>query len=119
AQRCADSGVRVCVVDNGLETLETLRTRDIATVFGDAGRQEVLRSAGVAAARVIVVTNAVLSEKMRICIAAREVSPRIAIVAVAGSEAERAWLEEFGASVVIDPLDEMTDALLRSLRNAL
>ena len=118
-RRCAESGVRVCVIDGGLEALETLRTPDIATVFGDAARREVLRSAGVGTARILVVTNTALAEKMRICISAREVNPRIAIVAIAGSEPERVWLEEFGASIVFDPLDEITDTLLRSIRGVL
>ncbi|MBI2296598.1 MAG: cation:proton antiporter [Betaproteobacteria bacterium] len=117
--RCADNGVPVRVIDNELESLEWLRSRGIATVFGDPGRPDVLRAAGVADARMIVVTSASLAEKMRTCIAAREVNPRIAIVAIAGSEAERAWLEEFGAAFVCNALDEMTDALLRSIRSGL
>jgi CPA2 family monovalent cation:H+ antiporter-2 len=119
ARRLAEDGVRVCAVSSGLQGLEALQAQGIATVFGDAGRAEVLRSAGAAGARIIVVTNAALPEKIRICIAARSVNPRIAVVAIAGSDAERAWLEEFGASVVLDALDEMTDALVRSVRSAL
>jgi CPA2 family monovalent cation:H+ antiporter-2 len=118
-RRCAESGVRVCVIDGALDALETLRGPNVTTVFGDAARREVLRSAGVGTARVLVVTNVPLVEKMRICISARDVNPRIAIVAIAGSEPERAWLEEFGASIVFDPLDEITDTLLRSIRGVL
>jgi CPA2 family monovalent cation:H+ antiporter-2 len=67
----------------------------------------------------IVVTNTSLPEKMTVCIAAREVNPRIAIVATARSNAERAWLQEFGAAYICDALDEMTQALLRSIRSGL
>ena len=67
----------------------------------------------------IVVTHASLPDKMRICIAAREVNPRIAIAATSGTAAERAWLEEFGAAYICDAVDEMNDALLRSIRSAL
>jgi len=45
------------------------------------------------------------------------VNPRIAVVATAGSKAERAWLDEFGAAFVCDALDEMTEALLRAIRS--
>jgi CPA2 family monovalent cation:H+ antiporter-2 len=58
-------------------------------------------------------------EKMRVCMAAREVNPRIILIAAADSPAERAWLEEFGAAYVCDTLDEGTEALMRSIRNAL
>ncbi|MGH8618613.1 MAG: cation:proton antiporter [Burkholderiales bacterium] len=119
ARRCADGGVPVCVIDSAPEVLEALRAQGIATVFGDPGRQEVLRAAGLAQARMIVVTTVSLPEKMRICIAAREVNPRIAIVATAGSAGERVWLEEFGAAFVCDALDEMADAMFRSIRSGL
>lgn len=119
AQRCADAGVPVCVIDGELAPLEALRHRGIATVFGDPGRQDILRAAGIADARMIVVTNASLAEKMRICIAARAVNPRLALVATAGSGAERAWLLEFGAAFVCDALDEMSEALLRAVRSGL
>jgi len=57
------------------------------------------------------------STKMRVCIAARAINPRIAIVATSESAAERAWLEEFGAAYVCDALDEMSDAMLRAIRS--
>ncbi len=104
ARRCADAGVSVCVIDSALAPLEELRRDGIATVFGDPGQRDVLRAAGVAEARMIVVTNASLAEKQRICTAARELSPRLAVVATAASSAERAWLEEFGAAFVCDAL---------------
>jgi CPA2 family monovalent cation:H+ antiporter-2 len=119
AQRCSDSGLHVRVIGNGLDALQELCHRGIPTVFGDAGRQEVLKSAGVATARIIVVTNVSLPEKMGICIAARAVNPRIAIIATADSAAERAWLEEFGAEYVYDALEETTDGLVRAIRSSL
>jgi CPA2 family monovalent cation:H+ antiporter-2 len=67
----------------------------------------------------IVVTTPSLPEKMRICMAAREVNPRLAIVATSGSGAERAWLHEFGAAFVCDALDEMTESLVRAIRRGL
>jgi monovalent cation:H+ antiporter-2, CPA2 family len=107
------------VIGDDLDALEDLRKRGIPTVFGDAGRQEVLKAAGVGAARIIVVTNPSLSEKIAVCIAARALNSRIVIVATASSAAERAWLEEFGAAFVVDALDEMGDALLRVIRSSL
>ena len=112
------SGLRVCVIGSGLDALEELRGRGIATAFGDAGRQEVLKAAGVPSARIIVVTNPSLPEKMSICIAARAVNPRIAIIATANSPAERVWLEEFGAEYVCDVMDDATEGLLRAMRAA-
>ena len=118
-RRCAENGVPVCVIDNDPGLLAALDRRGVATFRGDPGEQAALRAAGVAEARIIVVTDAQLAGKMRICIAARAVNPRIAIIATSGSSAERVWLEEFGAAYVCDALDEMTEGLLRSVRSGL
>ena len=37
----------------------------------------------------------------------------------ASSAAERAWLHEFGAAFVCDAIDEMTEALVRTVREGL
>jgi CPA2 family monovalent cation:H+ antiporter-2 len=118
-ERCANSGFPVCVIDPSVEALEALRRPWVETVFGDAGRADVLSAAGVREARMIVVTNAELTQKMRVCIAARALNPHILIVATAGTAAERAWLQEFGVASVVDAMDEMADALLRAVRQSL
>jgi K+:H+ antiporter len=119
AHRCAESGLGVRVIGTGFDALEELREHGIETAFGDPGRQEVLKAAGVTTARIIVVTNPSLPEKIGICLAARAVNPRIAIIVTADSAAEHAWLEEFGAEYVYDALDETTDGLLRAIRDSL
>jgi CPA2 family monovalent cation:H+ antiporter-2 len=78
-----------------------------------------LKGAGVEGARVIVVTGASLAEKMGVCIAARQLNPRISIVAIASGAAERAWLEEFGAALVFDALGEVSETLLAAIRRTL
>jgi CPA2 family monovalent cation:H+ antiporter-2 len=118
-RRCADAGVPVAVIDPDPDALAELRGRGLAVVRGDPTQPEVLRAAGMAEARMIVVTNPGLAEKMQICIAARQVNPRIAIVATSGSGAERAWLREFGAAFVCDAIDEMTESLVRTVRGGL
>ena len=70
-------------------------------------------------ARVLVVTNPTLAEKIRICTTARSINPRIAIVATAESGAEHAWLREFGVEFVCDTIGEMNEALLRAVRRIL
>ena len=63
----------------------------------------------------LVLTPSALPEKMRICLAARSLSPDIRIVARAGNAAERAWLKEFGAAEVCDDSLEIGLALFRSV----
>jgi CPA2 family monovalent cation:H+ antiporter-2 len=118
-QRCGDAGLPVAVIDPDPDALAELRGRGLAVVRGDPTQHDVLRAAGIAEAKMIVVTNPGLAEKMQICIAARQVNPRIAIVATSGSGAERAWLHEFGAAFVCDAIDEMTESLVRTVRGGL
>jgi CPA2 family monovalent cation:H+ antiporter-2 len=118
-ERCAREGLPLTVVTQDLEALEELRAQGIGAVYGDAAQPEVLRAAGLADAKMIVVTNPALMEKMRVCGAARAINPRIAIVATAAGEAERAWLQEFGAAHTCDPLEEASDALLRAIHAGL
>src|SRR5512134_329579 len=118
-ERCAKEGLPLSVVTSDLEALQELRERGVGTVYGDPTHAEVLRAAGLADAKMIVVTNPSLMEKLRICGAARAINPRIAIVATAAGEAERAWLQEVGATFTCDPLDEASDALLRAIHAGL
>ena len=118
-ERCAREGLPLNVVTQEIEALEELRERSIGATYGDPGQAEVLRAAGLGEAKMIVITNPSLMDKMRICGAARAVNPRIAIVATAAGDAERAWLQEFGAAFTCDPLDEASDALLRAIHAGL
>jgi CPA2 family monovalent cation:H+ antiporter-2 len=118
-QRCADAGLPISVIDPDPDALAEFRGRGLVVVRGDPAQPEVLRAAGMAEAKMIVVTNPGLAEKMQICMAARQVNPRIAIVATSGSGAERAWLHEFGAAFVCDAIDEMTESLVRTVRGGL
>ena len=52
------------------------------------------------------------------CTTAREVNPRLVLIALAQSRAEHAWLQEFGVAYVLDTAQEMSEALLRSIRTA-
>jgi len=118
-ERCAGEGVPLTVVTSELEALQELRERGVGAVYGDPAKPEVLRAAGLAEAKMVVVTNPSLMEKMRVCAVARAINPRIAIVATAAGDAERAWLQEFGATFTCDPLDEASDALLRAIHAGL
>jgi len=118
-ERSLLAGVRVCVIDDHIERVEELGARGVAAVFGDATRDAVLEAAHVASARVVVVTNASLPVKMQVCSAVRRLNPRAAIVATAESEAERAWLQEFGVAYVADVYDEMSESLARAVRRLL
>lgn len=78
-----------------------------------------LRAAHLEHARAIVVTEGLLAERMAICIAARALNPRIAIIVTANNPAERAWLSEFGATFICDTLEPVIDDVMRSVHATL
>jgi CPA2 family monovalent cation:H+ antiporter-2 len=119
AQLCKERGVSLCAIDSHMERIEEVAAEEIPAVFGDPARPEVLEAAGVAQARALVILAAPLAEKMRICAVARELNPRITLIAVADSRAEHAWLQEFGANHVLDTADEMSQAILGAIRTSI
>lgn len=118
--RCAEARLPVAVMSQDLAALEAAQAQGMQTVFGDAAQPAVLE-AGLdpAELRVAVLAEGDLTQKMRVCQALRAFQPRVAIVAVAASAAERGWMEEFGVAHVCDAFDEMSEALLRATRGAL
>ena len=117
ARRCADMGVVLRVIDS--DDGETQPALPFERVVGDPTDPELLRAAGVAEARTLLVADLSLGEKMQVCRAARQLNPRVAIISAAANDAERAWLQEFGAHFVCDALDEMSEQLARSVRASL
>jgi monovalent cation:H+ antiporter-2, CPA2 family len=113
ARRCAEAGVPLTVIDDDAKS-----SRAPGRVFGDAGRAEVLQAAGIVQARVLVVADLPLAHKMRVCMQARQLQPRLVIVAAAEGDAEAAWLREFGA-VVCEGLDAQSERLMLALRASL
>jgi monovalent cation:H+ antiporter-2, CPA2 family len=113
AKRCLQSGVPPCVIDKDLESLDRLREEGIHTVFGDPGRVDVLAAASVREAPVMVLAHGTIAEKIQACVAARQQNPRILIVALASGRAEHAWLQEVGASAVIDANEDLAASLMR------
>jgi CPA2 family monovalent cation:H+ antiporter-2 len=114
AQQCRHAGVPLVVIDDAPDDDDDGTAG--GTVYGDAGRADVLLAAGIRDARVLVVADLPLAQKMRVCASARQLNPRIEVVAAAAGEGEAGWLREFGADVVHDALDEQSAQLARAVR---
>ena len=117
--RCAAAGIPVCAVGRDVDRQHEQRAAGVVTVFGDAAAADVLKAAQADRARVLVVTETDLADKMRVCVAARKANPRIVVIATAAAANERAWLAEFGVAHVCDAIDETTASVVRAIREAL
>ena len=113
AARCAESGIAVAAVHRDPDIDAVPGT---TLVFGDPTRAEVLEAAGIADARLLVVADLLLADKIQVCTQARRLNPRIVISGSANTDAERAWLEEFGAQFVSDGRDEQSAQMARAIK---
>ncbi|MFZ5520159.1 MAG: cation:proton antiporter [Pseudomonadota bacterium] len=120
ARRCADKGVALRVLDDTpLDDRETVDGPGVEHRLGKPTDAQALRDAGITGARILLVADLSLPEKMQVCRTARELNPRLAIIAGAANDAEHAWLREFGVRFISSALDEQTEQLARAVRASL
>lgn len=116
ATRLRASEAAVTVIDDDLDFVNAQATASHSAVYGQPLRQGVLRAAGVERAGVVVIAAPSLAAQMAICVAARAVRPDVRIVATAADPGARAWLEEFGASGIVDVTSPAVEAIARTVR---
>ncbi|RZU03159.1 cation:proton antiporter [Rivibacter subsaxonicus] len=88
----------------------------VSQLIGDVADPKLLEAAGVRQARLMVLADGTLAEKMRVCGSARELNPWLAIVGAASHDAEAAWLRDFGVDDVCDALDQQAEQVARAVR---
>jgi CPA2 family monovalent cation:H+ antiporter-2 len=92
-----EAGTEVVVVDQNMDTVAALARAGRLAIYGDASAPEVLRQAGVARARYLVVTLPHSVNRVPMVAAARQLNPRGRIFVRARYLQERAELEQVGA----------------------
>jgi CPA2 family monovalent cation:H+ antiporter-2 len=108
-------GLRVCVIDLSPATVEKLKRLGREAVFGDAGRREVLRAAGLERARWLLITLPNLEARAAIIATARAVAPWVNILSRARYLEERTHLEAAGADQIAYEEAEVAMELARLL----
>jgi CPA2 family monovalent cation:H+ antiporter-2 len=91
------------VIDADAERIEELSRRGIPNLYGDASNSEVLTHAHLERARALVVAGPDESASELVVAAARDIAPRLPIVARATTQDGIYRLAEFGAQDVIHP----------------
>ncbi|MBE7463509.1 MAG: cation:proton antiporter [Planctomycetes bacterium] len=110
-----DFGIQPTVVDLNLETIRRLNTLNIAAVYGDAGRREVLEAAGIRQAAYLLVTLPDLPGRLPVVATARLMNSDVRIFTRARYLAERTMLDGAGASGVSFEETEVAVGLARFL----
>lgn len=110
----AAEGTSLAVIEQDMAVFEAEPHPGITPVYGDAGNREILSAAGLAGASRLFLTTSRLDLKLRVCSAARGINPGVAIYVYVRSPAERAWMEEFGVTAIVDEPLHVAAALIQA-----
>lgn len=110
------NGVASTVLDHDAEQIETMRPFGWRAFYGDATRLDLLRTAGAAKARVLVLAIDDVEQSLKAARLAQEHFPQLAIVARARTVQHCLRLREIGVRLIER---ETLDSTLMSARSAL
>ena len=112
-QALEQKGVPLLVIDEKDDVVEKLRARDVEAFSGNA--VALLQAANPAHAASLLVSIPNAFEAGQIVAQARAANKDLLIVAHAHSDAEAAYLSNYGASVVVQGAREIADAMVAAL----
>jgi CPA2 family monovalent cation:H+ antiporter-2 len=111
-----ESGLETVIVDLSLETVGALLGEGRRALFGDASHADILKKAGLAAARYLVVTLPHSVNRVPMILAARQLNPHCRILVRARYLREREELEQAGADAACYEEAEAATALAGLVR---
>jgi monovalent cation:H+ antiporter-2, CPA2 family len=114
-----ENGIELSVVEMNLATVRELQAAGIAVVYGDATNREILHAAGAQDAVALVMTSAGMQGGEEVIRLAREMNPRLRIIARTSYLRDIPALRKAGADAVFSGEGEialnMTELMLREL----
>jgi CPA2 family monovalent cation:H+ antiporter-2 len=107
------------IVEMNLDTVQRLRAEGVSAIYGDVTRSETLAQAGVAGASALVLSASSIPDGREIVRQARELNPRIRVLARTAYVRELEVLRVAGADAVFSGEGEvalaMTESILKTL----
>jgi CPA2 family monovalent cation:H+ antiporter-2 len=110
-----DSDIVPTVIDLNVDTIRTLRQEGITAVYGDATKADTLAGAGVASAVTLVLSSAGMEHSAEVIRAARELNPRIRVLARVGYLRDLTTLRQAGADSVYSGEGEVALAFVEDV----
>ncbi len=111
ARRAKEFGLESVVIDLNVDTVLALQGEGKVALYGDATNAEILREAGIARAPYLVISSPDPAVGLAVLTAARELSPKIKVLARVRYLAEGGALEQAGADAVCYDEAEAATAL--------
>ncbi len=109
------TGLPLLVLEEEKDHVDTLQQQGIETLVGNASSDEVLGAANLPEAKALLVTLPQAFESGEVVRAARQLNPRLRIIARADSEECREHLQKQGADMVVMGERELARAMTEGL----
>lgn len=114
-----DNGVEPRVIELNIGTVRRLQEQGIRAYYGDASRQDILMGAGIDHALGLILSSSSVQDGEEVIRIAREINPKIRIIARTTYLREQSFFHQVGADAVFSGEGEvalaMTEFVLRSL----
>jgi monovalent cation:H+ antiporter-2, CPA2 family len=118
ARLLRENEIEPTIIELSVDTAQSLKADGVPTVFGDASQSETLAQAGIADASALVLSASSIKNGREIIRQARELNPRIRVLARTAYLREFAELRAAGADVVFSGEGEVALAMtVHILRN--
>ena len=114
-----ENGVEPTIVELNVETVRRLRQDGVAAVYGDATQTATLEAAGAAGAGSLILTSAGMGSSSEAIRIAREINPRIRVLARAAYLRDLPGLRKAGADTVFTGEGEVALALTEAILHRL
>jgi CPA2 family monovalent cation:H+ antiporter-2 len=95
-----DFSIEPIVIDMNVDTVLKLNQEGHKAIYGDAAREDILRAAGIAGARYLIVTLPEAASRIPVIITAKEINPALTVITRARFVREAPLLAEVGADQV-------------------
>ncbi len=114
-----ENGIAPIIIELNLDTVRELRAAGLPSIYGDVTHRETLQEAGVEDAVALILTSAGMHGSEEVIRLARELNPRLSVIARANYLRDIAGLRNAGANAVFSGEGEvalnMTELILRQL----
>ncbi len=100
ARMLKENGIEPTVIELNIDTVRTMREQGLDAVYGDATRPETLHQAAVATAGNLILTSAGMANSEEVIRTAREINPRLHVMARASYLRDLPSLKRAGADTV-------------------
>ena len=110
-----ENGIEPTVIELNMETVRELRNDGVAAIYGDTTQREALEGAGVESAGNLVLTSAGMDASAEVIRMARELNPRIRVLARAAYLRDIPELRKAGADRIVTGEGEVALALTEEI----